>query len=331
MRVVHAVVTEAFAGTERYVVDVATAQAALGWDVTVIAGTPVRERLGPAVRWRTGGTVARALRSASALRGVEVAHAHLTYGELALSATARRHGGRVLATRHLATPRGQSRVGGVLRPFIERRLSAELAISAYVSQAVSDGRLPVLHNGVAHQERVTPEASTTVVMAHRLEREKATGLGLAAWFASDLPKAGWHLVVAGQGSERPELEQQCAGAPDGASVTFRGQVRDMNALYADAALLLAPAPAEPLGLTVLEAMARGLPVVAAAGGGHRETLASQPQLLFAPGDVAAAAAALNALLAPAVREKAGRELQLEQREHFDLDRHVAALAEHYRG
>ena len=331
MRVVHAVVTEAFAGTERYVVDVANSQAALGWDVTVIAGTSVRERLRPDVTWAPGATMAQALRRAGGLRGIDVAHAHLTFGELALCATSGRHGGRVLATRHLATPRGQSLAGGVLRPFIERRLSAELAISAYVSQSVSGGRLPVLHNGVAPQERVTPEASTTVVMAQRLEREKATGLGLAAWFSSDLPEAGWQLVVAGRGSERPELEQQCAGNPAGASVTFRGQVRDMDALYAEAALLLAPAHAEPLGLTVLEAMARGLPVVAAAGGGHRETLASRPQLLFAPGDVAAAAAALNALLDPALREQDGRALQSVQRQDFNLDRHVAALAEHYRG
>ena len=280
--------------------------------------------------WRPGGTVASALRSASALRRVDVAHAHLTYGELALSSTSRLHGGRVLATRHLATPRGRSRVGRVLRPFIERRLSAELAISSYVSQAVSNGRIPVLHNGVSPQERVKPEVSTTIVIAQRLEREKATGLGLAAWFASALPAAGWHLVVAGQGSERSELEQQCGGDPAGASVTFRGQVHDMDALYADAALLLAPAPAEPLGLTVLEAMARGLPVVAAAGGGHRETLVSQPMLMFEPGDVAEASAALNVFLSPDVRKRVGGELQRVQREYFDLDRHVAALAEHYR-
>ena len=331
MRVVHAVVTEAFAGTERYVVDVANSQAALGWDVTVIAGTPVRERLGPDVTWAPGGTLAQALRSAGGLRGIDVAHAHLTFGELALCATSGRHGGRVLATRHLATPRGQSRVGGLLRPFIERRLSGELAISAYVSQAVSGGRLTVLHNGVAPQERVTPEASTTVVMAQRLEREKATAQGLEAWFASELAAAGWQLVVAGEGSERESLEQRCAENPAGASVTFRGQVRDMDALYAEAALLLAPAPAEPLGLTVLEAMARGLPVVAAAAGGHRETLVSQPHSLFEPDDVAAAATALNAFRDPAVREQVGREVQRVQRDAFDLDRHVAALAEHYCG
>lgn len=77
-------------------------------------------------------------------------------------------------------------------------------------------------------------------------------------------------------------------------------------------------------------MARGLPVVAAAGGGHRETLASQPMLLFEPGDVTAAAAALNAFLSPAVRRQVGGELQRVQREYFDPDRHVAALVEHYR-
>lgn len=321
MRIVHAVVTEAFAGTERYVVDVATEQAARGADVFVIAGEPVRSRLGPEVIWLPGGRVPQALRSARALRQVDVAHAHLTYGELALRASAGRHGGRLVATRHLATPRGQSTAGRLLRPYIERGLGREIAISDYVSQALSGGRLPVLRNGVADTERVRPETSRTVVIAQRLEAEKATAVGIKAFLASSLPRQGWQLWVAGEGSEGALLEQRYAAT----SVTFLGHVRDMRALYAEAAVLLAPAPGEPLGLTVIEAMACGLPVVAADAGGHRESLHARRDLLFPPGDASAAAAALDALREDTVRAEVGRVLQTVQRDEFSLRRHVAAL------
>ncbi len=99
--------------------------------------------------------------------------------------------------------------------------------------------------------------------------------------------------------------------------------------YGEAAVVLAPARAEPLGLTVLEAMARGVPVVAAAGGGHLETLAGSPHLLFEPGDHVSCAAALDRLIEPHVRRETGLALQEAQRERFDLTVHVSALLRTY--
>ena len=327
MRVAHAVVTEAFAGTERYVVDVANAQARQGLDVTVLSGAPVAEQLDPAVRHLIGGTVAQALRSAVRLGHVDIAHAHLTYAEFVLAASHRWHSGRLVATRHLATRRGQSRSGSLLRPFIERRLWREIAISSYVAKAT--GVRDVLHNGVPRQERLSPERRNTVVMAQRLEREKATRVGLDAWFASSLPERGWTLAVAGDGAERAALEEAVTTAAHGASVRFLGRVRDMDTLYADAAAVLAPAPAEPLGLSVLEAMSRGIPVVAAAGGGHLESLSTLPELLFPPGKAPDAAAVLDRLGNPSQVATWSVAVQHAQRSGFDLDVHVRKLSELY--
>ena len=129
-----------------------------------------------------------------------------------------------------------------------------------------------------------------VVMLQRLDEEKAPDVGLRAWAASGLADRGWRLVVAGTGVLRPDLERP--GRPSWAAPdrwTFAGQVADTDGLLAGASVLLAPAPAEPFGLSVVEAMSHGLAVVAAAGGAHVETVADAG-LLFPPGDADAAAA-----------------------------------------
>ena len=89
--------------------------------------------------------------------------------------------------------------------------------------------------------------------------------------------------------------------------------------YQTASLFLALQPDEALGLSVLEAMAAGLPVVAAAGGGHLETVGAAPDAaLFAPGDVEEAAQLLRSLGADQERRQAyGQQLQALQRQRFD--------------
>ena len=67
--------------------------------------------------------------------------------------------------------------------------------------------------------------------------------------------------------------------------------------YATADLLVAPSRSETYGMTVTEALAHGLPVIAAAVGGLPEALGStadgtRPGQLIPPGDPAALAAAL---------------------------------------
>ena len=98
-------------------------------------------------------------------------------------------------------------------------------------------------------------------------------------------------------------------------------------------ILLAPAAAEGLGLTVLEAMAAGLPVVAAGAAGHLETMgAAAEPAVFPPGD-AVTAAALLARLADDVdlRDAYGAELQVIQRDRFTVEAQARSTEAVYRG
>jgi glycosyltransferase involved in cell wall biosynthesis len=95
----------------------------------------------------------------------------------------------------------------------------------------------------------------------------------------------------------PQLREQAAaaGVPD--ALTALGVVSDarLDALYRDAAALVYPSLYEGFGLPVLEAMARGTPVVAARASSVPEVLGDAGVLLD-PGDGAGWVASLDAII-----------------------------------
>src|SRR5262249_1640549 len=74
----------------------------------------------------------------------------------------------------------------------------------------------------------------------------------------------FHLLIAGDGLLRLELERLCERELPGA-VYFFGHVRRREMLadiYANCDVLLHPNPREPFGIAPLEAMASGFPIIA---------------------------------------------------------------------
>jgi glycosyltransferase involved in cell wall biosynthesis len=115
-------------------------------------------------------------------------------------------------------------------------------------------------------------------------------------------------------------------------VRFLGFRTDLPSLMAGAGLLFASSPFEHFGLTVLEAMAAGLPVVAADAGGHSEMLDGlDERALFPAGDVDAAAAHLASLAAdPEGRAGLGAREHARQGEEFSLHAQADATEAVYR-
>ena len=113
-------------------------------------------------------------------------------------------------------------------------------------------------------------------------------------------------------------------------VTFRGQVprEAMPGIFRSADAVVCTPWYEPFGIVPLEAMACGIPVVAAAVGGLRDTVVDQTTGLHVPPrDPQATAAALARLLAdPGLRGELGRAGQLRARSRYSWDR-VAAETE----
>ena len=157
-------------------------------------------------------------------------------------------------------------------------------------------------------------------MAQRLEAEKRTDDAVRAFAASGLGGSGWELWVAGSGSQAGPLRRRADELGVGASTRFLGHRGDVPELMIRAGLLLATCDVEGLGLSVLEAMAVGLPVVASASGAHLETVGSVAgAALYPTGDTAAAGQRLAELASSLQRRDAyGRQLRQAQRTRFSI-------------
>lgn len=325
-RVVHVIRSDGFAGVERYVCDTATELSRRGWDVTVVGGDPalMRTALPAEVGFLPAHTTAEVSRAILAAGPTPLLHTHMTAAEAAALPLKRIRFDRWITTRHFASERGSSGLGRAARPLIRARVDVQIAISQFVADSV-DGPSVVIHNGVPASTQPHRDRERSVVMMQRLEAEKDTATGLRAWASSGLAADGWKLRVFGRGSERERLQRLAVELGANDSVTFEGFADDPRRALSEAGIVLATAPAEPFGLSVIEAMAEGAPVVAADGGAHRETLGDAASL-FAPGDVSGAAAALIRLASSeTARERVSDALRERHGVAFTIERHVDRL------
>jgi glycosyltransferase involved in cell wall biosynthesis len=89
------------------------------------------------------------------------------------------------------------------------------------------------------------------------------------------------LAIVGDGPERSRLERRFAGTHTVFTGFLEGE--DLAAAYASADVFVMPSTTETLGFVVLEAMASGVPVVAADAGGVRDLVShGENGLLFDP-------------------------------------------------
>jgi glycosyltransferase involved in cell wall biosynthesis len=344
-RIVHVVRSDGFAGVERFVARLALEQSRQAHPVAVIGGDPTRMRhvLGRDIPQTPATSVLDTVRAVRAALVVaeppEVLHVHMTAAEVSasLALAARRHGRgpgpAVVATCHFASARGSG--SGLAAPVVSavagRRIDAQIAVSGFVAASVG-GRTPtqVVHTGVPNRDLPARPRDRVALVAQRLEPEKHTDDALRIFARSQVVQRGWRLTVAGDGSLRGRLLGLAAELDISHAVDIVGHRADIDALMDRAGILLAPTRREGLGLAVLEAMAGGLPVLAAGSGGHLETVGSVPGAqLYA--DFTDAATRLRAMADDEPGRAAyGADLQRAQRERFTIQRQVAQTEAVYR-
>jgi len=330
-RVLHIVTTAGFAGVERYVCNVAAATAGRGWDVAVVGGDAARMHaaLDGTARYEPGATLLESLRSVGRLGRFDICHAHMTAAETVAILGRRVHRAPIVSTRHFAARRGASVLGRVGAPWISARITREIAIGEFVAAHIELRPAAVLVTGVPVSRCLWQPANRTVLVLQRLAPEKDTTTALRAWEASGLASEGWSMSIFGDGSERAMLERWVA-SHGVAGVSFGGWTDDVPAELSRAGMLLATAVAEPLGLSVLDAMAAGVPVVAAAAGGHLETAGLiEGAPMFPPGDHAAAARAMRSLRSDPVRRALSQDGRRLVTERFTIDRYTDLLLLEY--
>ena len=204
------------------------------------------------------------------------------------------------------------------------RLAAAIAVSPAARDAVAryfDADWTIIPNGVdtelfhpnAPPPRVLGEDLPAVLHVGRFDPRNGLPVLIEAFRLLRARGVRARLVVVGDGPERERYHALAAGVPD---VHFAGRVPDgLPGYYANAAVYACPATLGSFGITLLEAMACGTPIVCYDTPGFRTVVRDGVEaLLTPPGDAGALADALARLLAdPALRLRlghAGRERAL---------------------
>jgi glycosyltransferase involved in cell wall biosynthesis len=184
---------------------------------------------------------------------------------------------------------------------------SEPAARAAVANGVPGHKVRVIANGaqapvpgltreVAREQLGIPPETFVVACAGRLVAAKGVADLIQAM--SQMTDGTGHLVVAGEGAQRAELEKRARTSIPGRA-SFLGWLKEGPGLvYAAADVFALPSKREAFGLVFAEAAAWGLPCVAYAIPGIEGVVVDgKTGLLAPPGDVAAFAAALDRLAA----------------------------------
>lgn len=140
------------------------------------------------------------------------------------------------------------------------------------------------------------------------------------------------LVVVGGGAERERLEALARELGLSEATQFLGAIGDPSAAYRDFDLFALSSDTEQMPLSVLEAMASGLPVAATDVGDVRAMLSSENAGFTVPPDEAALADSMARLLADAaLRARLGAANRAKAESDFDQGRMFEAWATLYDG
>jgi glycosyltransferase involved in cell wall biosynthesis len=297
-----------------------------------------------AVDVRAAVRLARVLRS----ERVDVLHTHVHFSANVIG----RVGGtlaraRVIGHMHVenafrADPRGR-RLQMLLDNATARLCTWLVAVSdataaALIAQGYPRARLVTIHNGIEPVPRAEPADLGTPpgapVLGHVGRLCDVKGQRELIGALARLRHAGAVAVLVGKDLEAGgafEAALREEADPLGDRVRFAGYRDDVPAVLAAVDVFVLPSWIEGLPLVVLEAMAQARPVVASDVGGTGElVLDGQTGLLVPPRDVAALAAALDALLDDPERARAlgeaGRERVLRE---FSAERAAARVLELY--
>lgn len=323
---------------------------------TIIQLVPVQNRLGqrvstlgpglpadlPAMRWRDLFALWRApkgqpLRVWHARRNLEMLPGILLRDVLRMK------------LKLIFTSASQRRHTGWTR-FLVSRMDAVIATSRKTASYLSVSNTVVMHG--IDTARFSPPTDKTAAKAAcgldsgqkfvgcfgRVRHQKGTDLFVDAMIALLPSRPGWSAIVAGRTTPQhaafeAELKQKVGSAGLADRILFVGEHTNINDWYRALDLFVAPQRWEGFGLTPLEAMASGVPVVATDVGAFSEQIVSGAEetgTLIAIDDLPAMTAATTVFLDDdGRREAAGERGRLHVTTNFAIENEARKLGEVY--
>lgn len=172
----------------------------------------------------------------------------------------------------------------------------------------------------------------------RIRHQKGTDLFVEAMIALLPSHPEWTAVISGRVTAEhkafaDDLRRRIEAAGLSSRIVFIGEVPDIKLWYRRLALYVAPSRNEGFGLTPLEAMASGVPVVASDAGAYAEMIVpDETGAVVAAGDGAALTEAIRAYLdTPGRAARQGARALAHVTANFPLAREADELVAVYRG
>lgn len=268
--------------------------------------------------------------------GADLIHGHLTRGAFYAGIGGRLAGVPAVATAH-STNAGKH-FGRAQRIIAVSRAVADFL----VGEGYDPARVTVVHHGVADPLLVAlrpvlraaltlPAGAVLCGIVARLVRAKGHDLAIDA--LADCPEP-IHLVLIGDDSTPwgRAMRERAAARGVAQRVHFLGFREDAPQCMRELEMVLAPSRREALSLTLAEAAAAGLPVVAARVGGIPEVVADGETGLLVPAEDAPALAAAMRRLAddPGLRAQLGAQGRARYLRQFSLETMTEATEAVYR-
>ena len=222
---------------------------------------------------------------------------------------------------------------GVSDFVVRRKIEVDLIPQARVHRVWNSLEVPPPDSEAAFRLRrefgLAPDA-TVIFCACRASREKGVDHLLRAFDQAVQEANGDRAVLLylGDGPDLGRLNEIRVGLRQAHRIHFAGYRTDAAALLAGADICVVPSVwQEAFGLSALEPMARGIPVIASRVGGIPEVVSDgETGLLVPPGNENALAAALRHLLSePAERRRLGENGRVRAAEFFSQSEEIDQL------
>ncbi len=239
---------------------------------------------------------------------IELVHSHGYRCDILGFMAARQVGIPIISTVHGWTPVSRSlRCYEYLDRLFLRRFDRIICVSRPLYEGLYDvvpqERLFFVPNAVARHDgdAPVPEAGDrdgrTILYVGRLSPEKGLDLLLRAC-ALLTERRDIRLLLLGDGPCREEYERLVRELGVAEQVLFLGHQSDVDSFYRRADMLILPSRTEGLPMTLLEAMSRGVPIIATRVGGMPDLIRDgETGILVSPEDPVALKDAILRLLA----------------------------------
>jgi glycosyltransferase involved in cell wall biosynthesis len=305
LKILHAILSSRFYGSERYCIDLATAQARAGHRVTVLvadSGSETARQFRDAIaadapalialpRWLPSWLQRPAAAMILARRRPDIVHTHLNPAARRIGAVAQRLGIPHVLTLHLGYDAHEhAAIDGLVALHTKQReqIPPDFAgavtiiwnwLPARVAAAIAQVR-------AADVERLrdgwgADDGTFVFGSVGRLMPEKGMDVLIRAFrqaFAAGEAKV--RLVIAGEGAQRGELERLAAGDD---RIRLVGTQTEIAPYYQAFDAFVSAARFEPFGLAIIEAMGAGCPLIATRIHGTVEFV-TDPRVMWAEPD-----------------------------------------------